>query len=405
MKFNYISQLKVNNCYTHKDFKIPNKSLDTFKHIILTGKNGSGKTTILSRIHHVLSEIIQKGTLQQDAINKLKRTIHANPNHRNIKSLNERLEKIQDVEINFLSPFTSFPPPPKDDIEKTVIYFYKANRKVELLNVETVTREDNFISQLKNGTPNENFTKRLKQYLVNKKVYEAFNYMGSETEKIKQSQKFFEKLTSALGYIFEDSSLRLEFVQEEFEFYIILKDSRRITFNQLSDGFSAFFNIIMDLMIRIDLIRKIEGDYSLNPKGIVLIDEPETHLHLSLQYNILPIISSLFPNIQLIIATHSPAIISSAENAIVYDLTTKEEVSDWILGSSFSELMISHFGLDNEYSPIADEIIEKVNDAVKNKDYDALNEILENNNKYLTPALRLEIESQIITARNKEKND
>jgi ABC-type molybdate transport system ATPase subunit len=157
----------------------------------------------------------------------------------------------------------------------------------------------------------------------------------------------------------------------------------------------------MDLLMRTDLLRKTKNDYSIEAAGIVLIDEPETHLHLSMQYEILPIINKLFPNIQLIIATHSPAIISSIKNAVVYDLTSKDEVADWVLGSSYSELMIKHFGLDNEYSSIADKIILDVNNAVKEKSIIRLNQILTENENYLTPSLKLEIESQIIHINNK----
>ena len=145
-----------------------------------------------------------------------------------------------------------------------------------------------------------------------------------------------------------------------------------------------------------NLIRKSKNDYNLEPEGIVIIDEPETHFHLSMQYEILPLINRLFPKIQLIIATHSPAIISSIENAIVYDLSSKDQVSEWILGSSYSELMVNHFGLDNEYSSIADKIIYDVNQAVKDKNVEKLKQIMIENEKVLTPSLRIEIESQII---------
>lgn len=154
--------------------------------------------------------------------------------------------------------------------------------------------------------------------------------------------------------------------------------------------------------MRTDLIRKIKQDYTFNPSGFVLIDEPETHFHLSMQYEILPLITKLFPNLQLIIATHSPAIISSLRDAVVYDLSSQEQVKDWVLGSSYSELMIKHFGLDNEFSPIADKIILDVQTAVKEKNLEKLKKTFSDNEKYLTPSLKLEIESQIIELQSKQ---
>ncbi len=398
MTFPYISQIKVNNCFTYKNFMIPNRELNCFKHIILTGENGSGKTTILNRINSVLT-LLQFDKNKAQRISELKRTIDANQNHSARKAWEEELSELNDIDLLHLGDSLSYF---KQNPESFIFSFFKAHRKVELKEVKTVTQESEFISNLKKQNTTNDFINLFKQYLVNKKVYEAFNFMNSKEGEIKQSKIFFDNLTETLRSIFKDEKLELEFVQENFEFYLNLKDSRKITFNQLSEGFSAFLSILMDLFMRTDLLRKTKRDYSLDPKGIILIDEPETHFHLSMQYEILPLITRLFPKIQLIVATHSPAIISSIKEALIYDLTSKEEVSDWVLGSSFSELMIKHFGLDNEYSSTASGIIHDIKIAVNEKNNESLEKILNKNQIYLTPSLRLEIESQIIDIKNQQ---
>ena len=134
----------------------------------------------------------------------------------------------------------------------------------------------------------------------------------------------------------------------------------------------------------------------------MLIDEPETHLHLELQYQVLPILTTFFPNIQFIVATHSPAVISSIPNATVFDLTTKLAEIEEVAGKSFSELMISHFGLENEFSPVGDKIFDSINQTLKNYRDDKpvlkqkLQEIFDKNEKYLSAGMRLELESMII---------
>ena len=158
----------------------------------------------------------------------------------------------------------------------------------------------------------------------------------------------------------------------------------------------------MDLFMRVDLMRKNRSDYNFNPEGIVLIDEPETHFHIEMQYEIFPLLTELFPKIQFIIATHSPAIISSVKNALVFDLSSKKEVSGWQVGSSYSELMIKHFGLQNEFSPIADKIIEDISTAVQDNNIEQLRSLIEENENYLTPSLKFEIESQIIAIQSKK---
>lgn len=162
-----------------------------------------------------------------------------------------------------------------------------------------------------------------------------------------------------LRKIFEDNGLKLEFIFEDYDFQITHSDGRKIGFHQLSSGFSAFLNIITELVIRVDLIRKNVKDNTYNPPGIVLIDEPENHAHLAMQEQVMPMLIKLFPNIQFIVATHSPAVIASMENTTVFDLTSKERYTDadGFVSSSYSLLMIKLFGLKNQFSNIADGLI------------------------------------------------
>ena len=62
--------------------------------------------------------------------------------------------------------------------------------------------------------------------------------------------------------------------------------------------------------------------------GIVLIDEIEQHLHIAWQKRILPFLVKVFPNIQFIVATHSPFVVSSIKSAVVYDLERNIRVED-----------------------------------------------------------------------------
>ncbi len=63
---------------------------------------------------------------------------------------------------------------------------------------------------------------------------------------------------------------------------------------------------------------------------VITFDEPENHLHPSMQKLFIPNIISAFPNAQLIVVTHSPFIISSLQNSAVYVLRYEdaEIVSD-----------------------------------------------------------------------------
>lgn len=72
---------------------------------------------------------------------------------------------------------------------------------------------------------------------------------------------------------------------------------------------------------------------------VVTFDEPENHLHPALQRTLLPTLSAAFPQVQFIVATHSPFMVSSMKDSAVYVLRYQdaeleiEESSGSIVGS------------------------------------------------------------------------
>lgn len=56
----------------------------------------------------------------------------------------------------------------------------------------------------------------------------------------------------------------------------------------------------------------------------VIIDEPENHLHPSMQRTFLPKLAKAFPGYKFIISTHSPFVVTSNPDANVYGLIYNE---------------------------------------------------------------------------------
>ncbi len=77
-------------------------------------------------------------------------------------------------------------------------------------------------------------------------------------------------------------------------------------------------DIVLDMIIRME--KKTNRSFDFNVPGIVLVDEIETHLHIELQKTILELLTTIFPNIQFIVSTHSPFILNSISDAVIYDL-------------------------------------------------------------------------------------
>lgn len=84
-----------------------------------------------------------------------------------------------------------------------------------------------------------------------------------------------------------------------------------VNFDSLSGGLHA----ILDISFQI-FLASLEWSFFA-----VTFDEPENHLHPSMQAEILPRLVEAFPRAQFIVATHSPVVINSVENSSVYALS------------------------------------------------------------------------------------
>ena len=60
----------------------------------------------------------------------------------------------------------------------------------------------------------------------------------------------------------------------------------------------------------------------------------------------LPILISLFPNIQFIITTHSPFILSSLDNVVIYDLENKTLVENGLKNLPYEGIVEGYFKAD-----------------------------------------------------------
>ena len=80
------------------------------------------------------------------------------------------------------------------------------------------------------------------------------------------------------------------------------------SFRKLPAGYKRLFNIVLDLAYRSYILS--EGK-SINIPGLAIIDEIDLHLHPELEQIVLQLFIKTFPNIQFIISTHSPLVLSN----------------------------------------------------------------------------------------------
>ena len=97
-------------------------------------------------------------------------------------------------------------------------------------------------------------------------------------------------------------------------------------------------------MIR--MVKKKGRIFEFDLPGIVLIDEIETHLHLELQKQIMHILTCLFPNIQFIVSTHSPFVLNSLDNVVIYDLENHIVVENGLSDVPYDGIVKGYFQVD-----------------------------------------------------------
>lgn len=95
-------------------------------------------------------------------------------------------------------------------------------------------------------------------------------------------------------------------------------DGQKIQLSQLSSGFSSILKLIQSVVSGYGYFTN-ETNLQ-NVKGIVFIDEIESHLHLSWQANIIPLLKRLFPNTTFYVTTHSSVVLSQLQEGEAYEL-------------------------------------------------------------------------------------
>lgn len=155
---------------------------------------------------------------------------------------------------------------------------------------------------------------------------------------------WFEHLENLLKTVFEDKTVELEFDEETFEFHILQKGKEPFDFNTLSSGYQAVLDIVLDLMMRMQ--STTQRVFHFNLPGIVLIDEVDTHLHLDMQKNIMPLLTTVFPNIQFVVTSNSPFILNSIDNAVIYDLENHLLVENGLDNIPYDGIVEGYFRAD-----------------------------------------------------------
>lgn len=147
------------------------------------------------------------------------------------------------------------------------------------------------------------------------------------------------------------------------------EETKTLRIEQLSDGYRTTLAMIMDIAARMASANP-ELKNPLDTEGIILIDEVELHLHPGWQQTILPALLKTFPNVQFIVSTHSPQVLttvpSSSIRAIHWDSSEQPSLMppiEFSEGAESQQLLEDILGIKPRPQNI--DIVKKLNRYLK----------------------------------------
>lgn len=414
----FISKVHIKNYKSINELELNFKkteSLGNLQTSVIIGENGTSKTTILEYIAKEIALLNLNNSLEiqsidfeknikiiissYSAIDKLSNldlgNLVDNPNLQIIKTsrvlgnlsglINRMIDLLyskRDGELDtlkfllkyigystenlFLIPHKSKLQSIPSLIRKHIVNLEKVNKNIlefKELNSTTLAKADEMLNNYKkslliNSNEEFNVVTEIRPYLKEVKKHKVifFNYiyilmkykiflryLEVNNHRFNLDSKDFDKYLGGQARFYLDNLILNSmgtFFWKDLEFCI--NEDQYISLSNLSSGQLSIF------------IRLFDIAYYTTDNTILLIDEPETHLHPKWIQNYLPLLNNIIGNKEChaIIATHSPLIVSDAINESIIVLKKEngkikaEEFHKPTLGNTYSWILKEVFELD-----------------------------------------------------------
>lgn len=355
------------------------------KNLIITGSNGSGKTSLLKAVFAKAELLIAKKqqanlpSLKDFLIydeGRLERAEKGTSNEQNIvENINRYKKEINEITTGMhvtIPDYVNFSA--QIDAKTAMIKLFAANRAANITHAAAAHGLKTAQKDANHSSKNENNGENLEQHLLNLRTRSSLALSEkNDTALTATINAWFAHFEKNLQELMEDSSTKLLFDADTLKFSISQDGKPPYTFQTLSSGYAAIFDIYADLLMRTEYFAVTPAELS----GLVFIDEIDAHLHVSLQRLILPFLEQSFPKIQFIVTTHSPFVLMSVNDAVIFDISRNEQVEGDLSLYSYAAVIEGLLGT-KPTSKLLDDLIQEIATiaTAEDKDYDRLKQLL-----------------------------
>lgn len=272
-KFSYIDTGSKKRAGISLSFDVEHMSKPPSNIHVLIGRNGVGKTTLLN---NMVRSIVKKGTIEEDVGN-----FHTKSIFGYTAMPEDFFSAVVSVSFSAFDPFRPMPDQPNRN--EGMAYFYVGMKKVP-------EREDNSISLKSHADLCMDFIASL---------LSCFGITAKKArwvdaiKRLESDDNFYEMGLTSLANIEDENDI---------------KRRARELFGRMSSGHA---------IVLLTMTRLVD---TVDEKTLVLIDEPESHLHPPLLSAFTRALSELLINRNgvAIIATHSPVVVQEVPNSCVW---------------------------------------------------------------------------------------
>jgi predicted ATP-binding protein involved in virulence len=231
--------------------------------------------------------------------------------------------------------------------------------------------------------PDEETRRAISQSLTNLKMRSTMDAMqngGVPSRAIKMCSALESTLAAVTGKTFSFTVTH----HPKVSLNVTWGDMPNLSISNLPDGLRSVLSWLAATVGKLDAAFPDHED-PLSLPIVLLVDEPEGHLHPGWQRLILPATQRLFPNAQIFVATHSPFMVSSVNEGFIHILeagsggkVTARPPMECQKGDTYQDVLEDVLGMTDWYDPETEGLLStfrKLRDEVIKGAWDKLPEL------------------------------